>query len=204
MIDVEGWAMRILLWVVGILVALALGGYTYMGGFHTVEVKSEVFGPVEFAYATHQGPYTKLSESWGGFMTKWAQAKLKTCLTMGVYLDKPDTPPEKLRALIGCRIDGWSEAERAAARVAFPTAVLPEGPALTSSFPFRNIASFFFAPTRVYPVMAERMAQDKTEAVVTVEFYGSFDNIQDIKFVIPLGADRAPYQPLFDAFESQK
>lgn len=195
--------MRILLWIVGVLAALALAGYAYMGGFHAVQIKSETFGPIEFAYATHKGPYSDLNKTWSSFMPKWAEAKFQTCLTMGVYLDKPDTPPEKLRSLIGCRIDSWSEEEKAAVRARFPTAVLPAGPALTSSFPFRNFLSFFFAPSRVYPAMNERMSRDKTEALVSVEFYGSFEDIKDIQFVMLLGTDKAPYQPLFDAFPAQ-
>jgi hypothetical protein len=192
--------MRILLWIVGILIVAGLGFYAYMGGFHSVKIEQGTFGPIEFAYATHKGPYSDLSTSWTKFMTAWNEAKLKTCLTMGVYLDKPDTPPEKLRSLIGCRIDGWTEEDKAAARAKFPTAALPQGQALMSVFPFRNFLSFFLAPTRVYPEIARRMAEDKTEAVIGIELYGSFDDITDIRFVMPLGADRTPYQPLFDAF----
>jgi hypothetical protein len=192
--------MRIFLWIIGILAALTLAFYAYMGGFHAVTVKEERFGPMEFVYATHKGPYENLSRSWGAFMKNWDEAKLKECLTLGVYLDKPGTPPEKLRTLIGCRIDGWDETDKAAARAAFPSATIPETPALTSAFPLRNFLSFFYAPARVYPEIEKEVAKRGTQSHISVELYGSFTAMKDITFVVPLAQDLTPYQPLYDAF----
>lgn len=192
--------MRIVLWIVGILAALALGFFAYMGGFNTVTVREDRFGPMEFVYTTHKGPYENLSKAWGDFMPKWQEAKLKECLTLGVYLDKPGTPPDQLRTLIGCRIDGWDEADKAKARAAFPSATIPESPVLTASFPLRNFLSFFYAPTRVYPEIEKEIAKRGTQSHISIELYGSFTDMKDITFIVPLTQDLSPYQPLYDAF----
>ena len=192
--------MRILLWIVGILAALALGFYAYMGGFHAVTVTKGPFGPVEFVYAKHAGSYAKLNETWGAFMPKWVEAKLGTCLTMGVYLDPPGTPDENLRSLIGCRIDGWTEEQKAAARAKFPTLTIAASEAYMASFPFRNFLSFFYAPTKIYPAIDAEIAKDGNQNMIGMEFYRSFDDIRDIQFVVPAAKDRSAYQNLYDAF----
>jgi hypothetical protein len=192
--------MRVFLWLVGILAALALGGYAYMGGFHTVTVSKAQFGPIEFVYAKHLGSYSKLNETWGAFMPKWTDAKLGTCLTMGVYLDPPGTPEDKLRSLIGCRIDGWTAEQQASARAAFPTLTIPASEAYTATFPFRNFLSFFFAPGRVYPAIEKEIAKDGNQNAIGIELYGSFDNITQIQFVVPAVKDKSAYQPLYDVF----
>jgi hypothetical protein len=192
--------MRIVFWVVGILAVLGLGGYTYMGGFRTVVVTKTQFGPVEFVFAKHAGSYSDLNKTWGQFMPKWTEAKLGTCLTMGVYLDPPGTPDEKLRSFIGCRIDGWTEEQKSAARAAFPTLTIAASEAYTATFPFRNFLSFFFAPTKVYPAIATEIAKDGNQNAIGIEFYGAFDDIRDIQFVVPAVKDASAYQNLYDAF----
>lgn len=192
--------MRIVLWILGILAAATLGFYWYMGGFHRVTVTVGTFGPVEFAYAKHEGSYANLSKTWGDFMPQWQKANLKTCLTMGVYLDKPGTPESELRSLIGCRIDGWTEEDKAAARAAFPTLTIPQSDAIMASFPFRNFLSFFYAPTRVYPEIEKKAKELGAETQIGMELYGSFDNITDIQFVTPIRQDKTAYQPLYDVF----
>jgi hypothetical protein len=195
--------MRILLWILGILATLTLAFYAYMGGFHAVTVTKGPFGPVEFVYAKHAGAYAKLNETWGAFMPKWAEANLGTCMTMGVYLDPPGTPDETLRSLIGCRIDGWTEDQKAAARAKFPTLTIPASDAYMAAFPFRNFLSFFFAPTRVYPAIGKEIAKDGNQNAIGMEFYGSFDNITDIQFVVPAVKDNSAYRPLYDAFAAE-
>jgi hypothetical protein len=134
-------------------------------------------------------------------MPKWQEAQLGTCLTMGVYLDPPGTPDDKLRSLIGCRIDGWTEEQKAAARAKFPTLTIPASEAYRAKFPFRNFLSFFFAPTRVYPKIDEQIAKDGNQNFIGMEMYGPIDNIQEIDFAVPAVSDRTPYQPLYDVFE---
>lgn len=192
--------MRIALWVFGILAALAVGFYAYMGGFRSVTVTKAQFGPVEFVYAKHAGSYAKLNETWGRFMPEWTAANLGTCLTMGVYLDPPGTPDDTLRSFIGCRIDGWTEEQKSAARAKFPTLTIAASETYTATFPFRNFLSFFFAPTRVYPAIAAEIAKDGNQNAIGMEFYGSFDDIRDIQFVVPAVKDNSAYQNLYDAF----
>jgi hypothetical protein len=194
--------MRIILWIVGSLAALALGFYAYMGGFHAVTVTKGTIGPMEFVFERHRGAYSKLNETWSVFMPKWTEAKLGTCLTMGVYLDPPGTPDDKLRSLIGCRIDGWNEEQKAAARAKFATLTIPRSEAYLASFPFRNFLSFFFAPTMVYPAIEREIAKDGGQNRIGIEQYGSFDAITQIEFAVPLFADPAPYQPLYDTFDA--
>lgn len=190
--------MRIFLMGLVILVGLLAGFYVYMGGLYTVKVRQASFGPAEFAYAVHKGPYAKLSEAWGKFMPKWQAAGLKTCSAIGVYLDPPTTPDDKLRSLIGCRIDEWSEADKAAVRAKFATLIIPQSQAWTSEFPFRNFLSFFYGPMRVYPEIQKAIG-DKGERSIGYELYGPFDNITSIRYVVPINEDGEAYRGLYAA-----
>jgi hypothetical protein len=194
--------LRWLLWIIGILAAAALGFYAYMGGFNTVAVTKTQMPAIEFVFAKHRGTYAKLNEAWGAFMPEWQEAKLGTCLTIGVYLDPPGTPGEKLRSLIGCRIDEWTDEQKAAARAKFPTLTIPASEAYTASFPFRNFLSFFLAPAKVYPAIEAELKKDGNQNKLGVELYGSFDDIREIKFLVPVAKDTSAYRPLYDAFEA--
>ncbi len=183
-----------------VLFLALLGGYAFMGGFTPVDVKRGSYGPAEIVYATHRGPYKDLGGAWTRFQTAWEAAGLTNCNSLSLYLDPPGTPPEELRSIIACRIDGLSDDEKEKWRAAFPQFVLPEAEALLSSFPFKNNASYAFAPMNVYPAISKKMEEENLEAVVGIEIYGDVNSIKNIDFVIPLGLETDDLTPLFEAF----
>jgi hypothetical protein len=102
--------------------------------------------------------------------------------------------------VVACRLDGLGEDERTAIKARFQSFVLLQTEALLSSFPFKNYASFMLAPMKVYPEIQKRVLQEKIEPVVAIETYGVLNASKEIRFIIPIGADKSAYQPLFDAF----
>jgi hypothetical protein len=194
--------MRILFGVILIIFAVILGGYAYMGGFKSVEVREATVEPIEFAYSTHRGAYEKLFESWEAFEDKWEAAGLGPCDALAVYLDPPETPKENLRSVLGCRIDGLTAEAADKWRAAFPSFVTPEGPALRAQFPYKNLASYFFAPVKVYPKMQAAMKDKDLVAPIAMEIYGVDGANEDIRFVMPIRSDVEAFQPLFDAFNA--
>ena len=195
-----GAILKIFAALIVALVAIVAGLYAYMGGFHSVQIARGAVEPMEIAYAAHKGSYATIGESWGDFAEAWEEAGLGPCDALAVYLDPPDTPPEDLRSILACRIDGLNEERRAAAAEAFPTFTTPASPALTASFPYKNELSFVFAPLKVYPEMQKRMQADAITASVGIELYGPIEEIEEIRFATPFDVAEPAYDPLRQAF----
>ncbi|WDI33261.1 hypothetical protein PUV54_15065 [Hyphococcus flavus] len=119
---------------------------------------------------------------------------------LAVYLDPPDAPKESLRSILACRIDGLSEGEQATWRASFPGVMLPGSDALIADFPYKNYASFFLAPMKVYPELQKRMLAEGREGAVAIEEYGVIGESERIRIIMPVGIERTAYQPLMDAF----
>lgn len=170
-----------------------------MGGFRSVEVTQGEVGPLEMIYQTHIGPYSNLYESWSKFQVAWETAGLEICDSLAVYLDPPGTPEEKLRSIIGCRIDQLSEEMKIELASKFPTFAFPKSRAILSSFPFINTASYFLAPMKVYPAFQKIMEKERFEAPVGVEFYGVADSATEIRFAMPIDLEKSDFQPLIDS-----
>ena len=192
--------MRIFFGVILIIFAVLLGAYAYMGGFKSVEVSDGQLEPIEFAYATHRGAYEKLFESWEAFEDAWEAAEVGPCNALAVYLDPPETPKEDFRTVLGCRIDDLTPDHAADWRAAFPTFTLPGGAALTADFPYKNEASYFFAPVKVYPALQKVMEERGVNSPLAIEVYGVEGESDTISFYFPLTDSRSDYQVLEDAF----
>ncbi|MEM8986270.1 MAG: hypothetical protein AAGC95_06055 [Pseudomonadota bacterium] len=193
--------LKIIGGLVVLVVVAVVSFFAFLGGFKTVTVDKGAFGPAEIVFTTHKGPYENLSESWTVFMEDMQAAGFETCDSLAVYLDRPGTPPEDLRSIIACRIDGMTDADKATLRAAFANMTLPGSEALTSRFPFKNMASYFIAPMKVYPEFEKRLAADASATPhIAIEYYGDPETAREIAFFMPLNVDAAAYQPLFDAF----
>ena len=56
------------------------------------------------------------------------------------------------------------------------------------------------APMKVYPEMSKRMIAEGHDGAVAIEEYGVIGESKQIRIILPVGIDRAQYQPLMDAF----
>lgn len=186
---------------IGILFLLGMTFYAYMGGFSKVEVKRETFGPVSVFVYPHKGPYKNLHQSWEKFQKLWEAVGITECSSMAIYLDTPDTPEENLRSILACRMDGLSVSQIKAVKSQLTTFEIPKSDSLTSSFPFRNVLSYFLAPTKVYPKFQEIISENKEETSVAIEVYGGSAQVVDtIKFYMPLGIKRDVFLALETLF----
>lgn len=195
-----GGIFKFLFGVIVLFVAVLVGAFAWYGGFSSVDVKKGHVGPIEFAYATHKGPYTDLGTSWTAFRADLSEAGLEACDALGIYLDPPETPPEDLRSIIGCRIDALPAADRAKLTGYTKIATIPESESVTATFPFKGIPSFFIGPMKVYPAMEKAQLGIDAEPVVAIELYGDETDTDEIIFHIPYGRPASDYQVFFDAF----
>ncbi|MBL7715920.1 MAG: hypothetical protein JNL01_10690 [Bdellovibrionales bacterium] len=192
--------------LVGLLLVLVVGGvagYGYMGGFNTIEVSHAGFQPMEIIFSTHLGPYRNLSSSWDQFRKQHQDSGLAECDAVGIYLDPPGTPEEKLRSIIGCRVDGLAPELKSALKAKFKSFMIPQSPALMAKFPYKNPISFFIGPSKVYPAMRpmiETEAQKTGLPAVAYEIYGMGSRVTEITYALPLGVARSVFQPLEAAF----
>lgn len=187
--------------IIAILFLLGTAFYAYMGGFSRVEVKRDTFGPISIFVYPHKGPYQNLNQSWEKFQKEWEAIGLTECSSLAIYLDSPDTPEEKLRSVLACKMDGLSELEKKAVEKQFVTFVIPKSNVLVASFPFRNVLSYFLAPTKVYPKFQEIISENKEQTSVSIEVYGgSLHFVDTIEFYMPLGIGREVFSPLEKLF----
>ncbi len=195
--------MAILKWIgiVILVVAAAIAGFwAYMGGFASVAVERGTIGPIPIAYTTYRGPYSGIGDAWTGFQSEWEAAGATGCDSLAVYLDPPDTPPEKTRSILACRTDTASAQNAAALQSAFNSFTVPQSNALLAEFPFKNFFSYMVGPMKVYPAIQE-MWPDNFDPTVAIEIYGDTEaEMEKIGFAVPLDEDPAAYQPLRDAF----
>jgi len=193
--------LRFLLILAALAAAALFGAYVWLGGFRDVEVTRGTFGPAEIVYEPYRGPYGDLHKAWRGFEVRLAGAGIETCDALAVYLDSPETPKDDLRTILGCRIDSLPDAQRDDVRTKLPSFTIPRSDALLSAFPYKNPASYAFAPMKVYPEVTKVLDAEGIEAVVGIEIYGLMETAEEIGFAIPVDVERSDYQPLFDAFE---
>ncbi|MEO0399361.1 MAG: hypothetical protein AAF224_08030 [Pseudomonadota bacterium] len=198
--------IRIILFLLGALIVAIAGFAVYLGALKSVTVERSQFGPVSFVYGTHTGPYSKLSESWTAFLETAATRGVDTCHSLAVYLDPPGAPDDQKRTLLGCRIDAMDESMKTAPLATMPSFELPASEALTSTFPFKNVASFWVGPMKVYPEMTKELDAAGVAPSISVELYGHVDvngvagEFSEIGFVMPLDADPAMVAALKAAF----
>lgn len=196
--------MKVLKYLAAFIFIIVLGvvaGYAYLGGFQSVEVTHGSFAPTEIVFSTHKGPYMKLHESWDKFRKDLVAAGLQECDAMAVYLDPPGTPEDQLRSVIACRLDGLNVDLKTALKSKLKSFQIPSSPALTAKFPYKNPFSFFVGPGKVYPAMKPLIAQESKLPAVAYEVYGLEKTTTEILYAMPLGLDRAVFQPLEAAFQ---
>lgn len=194
-------AVKIIAVVLGVLIAALAGFYAYLGGFSSVTVTRGELNSMEIVYSLHRGAYKDLHKSWTRFQTEWEAAGLSECDTLAVYLDPPGTPDDKLRSVIACRIDSLSKEQKDRVKAKLPSFIIPRSKAVLASFPYRNPASFFLGPSKVYPAFHAELQKDKLTPPVAIETYGSTAKpAESIGFAMPLESQRSDYQKLIDAF----
>ncbi|TGL75941.1 GyrI-like domain-containing protein [Leptospira jelokensis] len=190
--------------IVVIVGAIGLSFYAYMGGFREVEVKETNFGPVEIFIYTHKGAYKNLNESWDKFQKEWESIGLTECNSLAIYLDGPETPEENLRSVLGCRMDGLSDAQVKSIKTKLNTFQIPAVKCITATFPFKNIVSYFLAPTKVYPKFQEFLSDKSAKTSVAIEVYGGSSNFVDhIDFFMPIEVSREAFAPLEGLFQTK-
>jgi hypothetical protein len=194
--------VRMLLFVVLGFLLFGVGFYHYMGGFSQVNVSRESFGPTQIYFVTHKGPYKNLNVSWEKFQKDWESIGITECDSLAIYLDDPETEPEKLRSILGCRMDTLNPDQKKQVSDKFSVFTIPKMDCLTSEFPFKNIFSYFLAPNKVYPKFSEIIMNEKLETSVAIEIYGgSAAFVDKIKFAMPTAVSRSVFLPLEKAFE---
>lgn len=179
---------------------LAIIVYGYLGGFRSIEVSKGEFQSSEIVFSTHKGAYKNLSKSWDTFKAEWEKAGLKECDSLAVYFDPPGTPEDKLRSVLGCRIDALSSQGKTNLKSKLPSFRLPESKALVAKFPFKNVLSFFVGPAKVYPAMKKIMQAEKLHGSVAIETYGPASTNQDMRYYMATETKITDYQKLLNAF----
>ena len=190
--------------IAGVFVSLifipAVVFYAYMGGFTKIEIVEKNTEPFEFIFSTHLGPYENLGKSWKQFEGKFKEAGLEDCDALGVYLDPPGTPKEKLRTVLGCKIDHLGDEKKLEIKQKFPFFVFPTSKGLFTQFPFRNELSYMFAPMRVYPKFQKTLEKQSNLPLIALELYGFESSRKKIEFFLPMESNELDRDRLISAF----
>jgi hypothetical protein len=188
--------------IVAAALATSIGAFVaflaYMGLFTSPTVTEQVYPGGTIIYALHRGPYDEIGKSWESFERAWKSAGLKTCQSLAIYLDAPDTPPQDLRSVLGCLLPNNESVEDYSD---FPTFKIPAMRSLYATFPYRNMLSFMLGPVRVYPAMSARLEDLETTPSIAIEVYGDPESIETLEFYMPLEEPLSTFDPLKQAFE---
>ena len=170
----------IILFCITTLCSFALVVYIRLGGFKTVSIEINFFGPKYLIYKNHTGAYYKINSSITE-VEKWVQKNGYDCqTTFGEYLSDPEQiQPEYLKSRAGCVIHNIPKQIPSI----YHTKKLPKTKSIIAHFK----GSPAIGPWKVYPKVKEFI---KTKGLTTqqypIEFYTLKDKTIQTTYVFPL------------------
>lgn len=152
--------MKTTLIIIAVIIVAIVIFLFYMNFFSKVSVKEEKTGPYTFAYVEHVGPYSQVGKPMAELDKKIREAGFEPTLGIGVYYDNPkDTPQEKLRSKVGSVISENDMGKIEEDGQGFTFETLEEQTRIVAEFPYRNMASYFMGPMKVYPAIEKYMKE---------------------------------------------
>ncbi len=170
-------AIRIILIVFGVIVALLFAAYAYYGGFKSIEFHKSEQGGETIVYQEVIGDYSQTPDVQNKIYEVLKSENIETSKGIGVYYDNPDkTEKSKMRSDVGCILE-QKDIEKASTNEAFAKAgyqikVLPKGNYIVTEFPFKGQLSVLIGLMKVYPAFKEYINNNKiNEAGAISEIY---------------------------------
>ena len=144
--------------VLASLLVVILGFFTYMGAFHSVQVKEGDFGPYSFFYKPFLGPYEEVGSLFQEVHEIFKEKGIEVESMAGIYYDDPQkVEKSKLRSEIGALLSA-AEAQKhlnTLLQRGLQFKTLPRQNYVSTEFPYRNMISIYIGLSKAYPAFAK-------------------------------------------------
>lgn len=149
--------------IVGFIVALSLGAYSYYGGFANIEIQEKEAGGEILVYKSVTGSYSQVARATDEVYAKLLNTyKIDTYRSYGLYFDNPqEVEVENLRSEVGCILQLKDTAQIEDIQKDFKVRLLPKQNYVVTQLPFKGIMSVMIGLMRVYPALTEYQVEHK-------------------------------------------
>lgn len=144
--------------MLGVVLAIALGGVAYFGLFASVEAERGRTGAYRLVYKDLTGPYDQVAATMDELYFELLDQGVETRRGFGLYFDNPEeVPAAELRSRVGCVVEPEAWAALDSVRDQFQVMDYPDVEAVVARFPYRGSASIMFGAMKVYPKLAQAL-----------------------------------------------
>ena len=146
---------KIILYIVATLAAMAIFGYTYYGGFRTIQPSIRTCGGEVLVFEKVKGDYSQSEAVSDRVYDRLRKTfEIETQLGFGIYYDKPGTvPTHELKSDVGCILEPTDINRIADIQREYYVETFPTEPYLVVEFPFKGKASVLVGLMKVYPAI---------------------------------------------------
>ncbi len=164
---------KIILIVIVAIVALAVVAYAYYGGFKTITFKEEEQGGEIVVYENVTGDYSQSPEVQNKIYNALLNDyKVETTKGFGIYYDNPkEVEKSKLRAEVGCIVEGLDSKTIAKLAEKYNVKTLPKRSYVVTEFSFKGKLSVFVGIMKVYPAMEKYCQEHEISNAPITEIY---------------------------------
>jgi hypothetical protein len=165
--------MKATLGTLVLIIIVALLTLTYYGLFAKVSIVEQEVGDFWLLYEKHVGDYKDvgpvIDSIYSRLLGEDAIAPLRG---FGLYYDDPKKVEKKnLRSIAGCILDNQDEDKIDYLKRNYTIKKFPASKSVIVVFPYKGIPSIFLGVVKVYPKLAEYLAQKKYPPVPVMEIY---------------------------------
>lgn len=188
--------MKAILSALALIIIVVLLTLTYYGLFAKVTIVEQEVGDFWLLYEKHVGDYKDVGPVIDSIYSRLlGEDGIATSRGFGIYYDDPKKVEKKnLRSIAGCILDKQDEDKIDYLQTNYQIKTFPASKSVIVVFPYKGIPSIFLGVLKVYPKLAEYLAQKKYPPVPVMEIYDRPN--EKIVYVAPVNVDKK----VFDAF----
>jgi len=166
--------MKIILIIIGVILAIMAIVFIYYGGFKKVNCRIEKQGGETLVYKEMTGDYAKSGKlSDEVYYSLLNDYEIETFKGFGIYYDNPkEVENSKLRSEIGCIVEEKDRSKVSQIKGDLKIKTYPEKSHIVAEFPFKGKMSIMFGLMKVYPAMDKFVKENgKNEDGAIMEIY---------------------------------
>ena len=194
--------MKNIIVILGILIGISVGVFSFYGLFAPVNIQEREIGPYMFVMKKYVGAYKDVGPLIDEMYNDLKDADIVTSKGLGIYYDDPKiTPDDKTRCIIGRILEGVDPIKMMELEKKYTIGELPQTNYLVVEFPFKGFPSIIIGIYRVYPKIAKYMKNHEIPKMPIAEVYDLKE--QKIFYIVPIGVNQHVFDNMMDRLDNQ-
>ena len=194
--------MKNIIVVLGILISIAAGVFSFYGLFAPVNIQEKEMGPYMFVMKKYVGAYKDVGPLIDEMYKDLKDADIMTSRGLGIYYDDPKvTPDDKTRCIIGRILEDIDPSRMLELEKKYIIGELPKTNYLVVEFPFKGFPSIIIGIYRVYPKIAKFMKNHEIPKMPIAEVYDP--KAQKIFYILPIGISQNVFDYMMGRLDNQ-